>query len=252
MKKIKTVLVDDEPLARERIRTLLQDEPDLELVAECENGAQAIEAVESLAPDLLFLDVQMPEIDGFDVLRALDRERLPRVVFVTAFDQYAVRAFDVHALDYLLKPFDRDRFREALQRARQDLAREEPADLRKQLDHLLDELKPDRRVSDRLLVKTEGRILFLRTAEIDWIEAAGNYVRIHQGAHCHLMRETMAGMEERLDPQRFVRIHRSTIVHFDRIKEMHPAFNNEYIVILHDGTELKLSRGYKSALDKRL
>jgi two-component system LytT family response regulator len=254
MTKFKTVIVDDEPLARERIRTLLDDEEEFEVAAECENGHKAIEAIESLAPDLVFLDVQMPEVDGFDVLMSLDMDELPAVIFVTAYDQYAVRAFDVHALDYLLKPFDRERFRDALSRFRSQAEKPETHTnaLHKDLSDLLDEVRKERRSLNRLLVKSSGRIIFLTTDEVDWVEAAGNYMRIHVGQETFLMRETMAGMEKRLPEDRFVRIHRSSIVNFARIKELQPAFNGEYTVILKTGQELKLSRKYRSGLEKHI
>lgn len=254
MDKIKTVIVDDEPLARERIRTLLEGEADFEIVAECDGGAAAVEAVDSLKPDLLFLDIQMPEIDGFDALDAMEPENLPAVIFVTAFDQYAVKAFEVHALDYLLKPFDKERFQEALARVRNRIEtdKEDPSALTEHLAKLLDDVRSERRSSDRILIKSEGKIFFLSTREIDWVEAAGNYMRLHAGSETYLMRETMAGMEKRLPSDHFVRIHRSTMVNFNRIKEMQPAFSGEFTVILQNGEELKLSRKYRAELESRI
>ncbi len=252
MKKIRTVVADDEPLARERIVTLLQGEPDIEVVAECPDGNRTIAAIHHLSPDLLFLDVQMPGASGFDVVQAVKPERMPIVVFVTAYDKYALRAFDVHALDYLLKPFDRDRFHKALERAREQVERQQTGDLGRRLLALVQDLKPGEQRLDRLVVKSGGRVFFLRTDEIDWIEAAGNYVRLHLGADSHLFRETMNALEARLDPQRFFRIHRSRIVNIERIQELQPWFNGEYAVVLRDGTKLTLSRGYREKLQDRL
>lgn len=248
--KIRTLLVDDEPLARERLRTLLAREPDVEVAGECGDGASAIAAIEEHEPDLVFLDVQMPEADGFEVVRAVGPERMPPVIFVTAFDQYALRAFDVHACDYLLKPFDRQRFAAALQRARGRLREKRSAtpDLRA----LLEELRPAPRFAGRLVIRDGGRVLFLGTDEIDWIGAAGNYVEIHAGKQVHLLRETMHALEGRLDPGCFLRIHRSTIVRVDCIRELYADFHGDYSVRLRDGTRLTLSRTHKDRLKKLL
>jgi two-component system LytT family response regulator len=247
---IRTCIVDDEPLARERLRSLLASEPDIELIGECENGSSAIPFIERHAPDLLFLDVQMPGKDGFAVLQALDANVPPAVVFVTAYDQYALQAFDVHALDYLLKPFSGTRFRRALQRVRVELQRESPrAEMNERLLSFIQDLRQPKR-PERLVLKTAGRVSFVRVDEIDWIEAEGNYVRLHIGSASHLLRETMKGMESKLDPDRFIRIHRSTIVNTDRIKELQPLFHGEYAVILRDGTRLTASRGPENKLRK--
>jgi two-component system LytT family response regulator len=250
MQTIKTIIVDDEPLARERIRSLLEGEDDFTIVTECDGGAAALRAIESERPDLVFLDIQMPEVDGFDVLMALEEERMPLVVFVTAFDQYAVRAFDVHALDYLLKPFDRDRFGETLARVREQV--KAPGGTASALRELLTEVKRERKASGRLLVKSEGRIIFLASREIDWVEAAGNYMRLHSGEETYLIRETMTGLEDRLPDDLFARVHRSTIVNLDRIKEMQPAFNGEYTIFLKTGQELRLSRNFRQAVEEKL
>jgi two-component system LytT family response regulator len=248
MVTIRALIVDDEPLARGRLRTLLAGEPDVEVVGECGDGLEAVAAVEELSPDLLFLDVQMPALDGFAVLEALDADRLPAVVFVTAHDRYALRAFEVHALDYLLKPFDRDRFRKALGRARAQIAGAEGGG---KLPALLADARARRQPADRLVIKSAGRVFFLRTEEIDWVEAAGNYVRLHCGGDAHLLRETMNGLEARLDGQRFLRVHRSTIVNVDRIRELQAWFHGDYLVILRDGTQLTLSRGYRPRVQER-
>jgi two-component system LytT family response regulator len=245
---MRTLIVDDEPLARERIRTLLREEPDIELVGECADGHEAVSAIEEKRPELLFLDVQMPEMDGFAVLEAVGAERVPAVVFVTAYDRYALRAFDVHALDYLLKPFDRERFRKALARARTQIGERRDGALGARLLALLKDIKQEPKYRDRFVIKSAGRVLFLRADEIDWIEAAGNYVQLHIGSATHLMRDTMSGLEARLQPEKFVRIHRSTIVQVDRIKEMQPSFHGDYVVLLEDGTRLNLSRSYREKL----
>ena len=252
MTKIRTLVVDDEPIARERILSLLQQEGDVEVIGECSDGVQAVSAIQHQAPDLVFLDVQMPGTDGFGVIQNIGAERMPTVVFVTAYDEYALKAFEVHALDYLLKPFGKDRFQETLKHAREHLERRRAGDLGRRLLALVHDLKPEQQRLDRLVVKSGGRVFFLRTEELDWIEAAGNYVRLHLGEESHLFRETMNGMEGRLDTRRFVRIHRSRIVNTERIKELQPWFNGEYVVILRNGTRLTLSRGYREKLQEQL
>lgn len=248
MRKIRALICDDEPLARERIRRYLGSEPDIETVGECANGQQAVEALARLAPDLMFLDIQMPEMDGFGVLKAMGPQKIPVVIFVTAYDKYALRAFEVHALDYLLKPFNRDRFRKALGRARAQLEHDNHGQLDQRLLTLLEDLKTDHKYLDRLVVRSVGRVFFLKTDEIDWIEAAGNYVRLHVGREGHLLRETMSHLEAKLNPDKFLRIHRSTLVNIDRIKELQPLFSGDYTVTLRDGRQLTLSRSYRDKL----
>lgn len=251
MNKIRTMVIDDEPVARERIVGFLQEEQDMEVVGECTDGQQAVSAIRQQHPDLVFLDVQMPACDGFAVIRQVGADHMPPVVFVTAYDDYALKAFEVHAIDYLLKPFGRDRFQQTLHHAREHLERRRAGDLGRRLLALVHDIKPQPRL-DRLVIKSGGRVFFLRTDDIDWIEAAGNYVRLHLGEASHLFRETMNGMEARLDAGRFVRIHRSRIVNTDRIKEMQPWFNGEYVVVLQNGQRLTLSRGYREKLQDRL
>ncbi|MFN2563633.1 MAG: LytR/AlgR family response regulator transcription factor [Gemmatimonadaceae bacterium] len=247
--KIRTLIADDEPLARERLRALLARHADIEIIGECANGSDTIQTITELRPDLVLLDVEMPQVDGFAVLEALDADAMPTVVFVSAHDQYAVRAFEAHALDYILKPFDEARVDRALRRVRGQLARAGGArTIDPGLVSLLEELR-DRRRSDRLVVKTGGRVVFLRTEDIDWVEASGNYVRLHVGGEAHLLRESMKNMERRLDPSTFVRIHRSAIVNVDRIRELEPWFHGEYIVILRDGTRLTSSRVFSDRLN---
>ena len=253
MTKIRTLVVDDEPLARERVMSLLQQETDVEIVGECSDGSQAVSAIQEQSPDLVFLDVQMPGCDGFEVIRNIGADRMPTVVFITAYDEYALQAFEVHALDYLLKPFGKDRFQQTLRHAREALERRRAGDLGKRLLALVHGARPaEPSQVERLVVKSGGRVFFLRTDEIDWIEAAGNYVRLHLGTESHLFRETMNRMESRLDGRRFARIHRSRIVNTERIKEMQPWFNGDSVVILRDGTRLTLSRGYREKLQDRL
>jgi two-component system LytT family response regulator len=257
--KIRTLIVDDEPLARRNLRLLLEKDPQIEVVDECRNGREAVKAIHALSPDLIFLDIQMPEMDGFDVLEHVGPDQIQAIIFVTAFDQYALKAFDVHALDYLLKPFDDERFAHALRRAKAQIEAREINRLSKRLLALLDERESQRASSShrrdyltRLMIKVSGRVVLLKVDEIDFIEADGNYAKLHVGRKAHLLREKMHDLEQRLDPARFVRIHRSVIVNLDRIKEMHPHFNGDYIVVLDDGRQLRLSRTRRENLEARL
>jgi len=255
-RKIKVIVVDDEPPARRNLRALLKGVQDIELVKECGNGRDAVSVIRALQPDLVFLDVQMPELDGFEVLENLAGHPLPVIIFVTAYDQYALRAFEVSALDYLLKPFDDARFHRALAQARRQIEQQDASELGRKLMTLLGtrEVKADAptRYLTRLMVKTTGRVIFIRAEDIDWIEAYDNYLRLHVGGKAHLLRQTMNDLEAALNPEQFARIHRSTIVNLDRVKELRPHFNGEHLVILQDGKELKLSRGRKEWLERRL
>jgi two-component system, LytTR family, response regulator len=250
MEKIRTVIVDDEPLARRGIRAQLKEEKDVEIISECRNGKEAVEAIETHSPDLVFLDVQMPELDGFGVLDAVGVERMPAVIFVTAYDRYALKAFEVHALDYLLKPFDDERFAKAIQRVRRQIERQSVDDLSRRLQGLLDDMQSARKHVERLVIKSAGRIFFLSVGEIDWIEAADNYVRLHAGRESHLLRETMNNLEKKLDPDQFLRVHRSRIVNIRKIKELQPLFRGEYDITLRDGTRLESGRGYRDRIQK--
>jgi two-component system LytT family response regulator len=242
--KIRALIVDDEPLARKRILMFLQDEPDLKVVGECANGTEAIQQIGQLNPNLVFLDVQMPEIDGFDVLRALPAERWPMVIFVTAYNQYAVEAFEVHALDYLLKPFKLARFRQALQRARQKLKAQDVKGQDEQFREWL--LAQGQAIyPSRLTVKSGEHTTFVEVNDVDYIEAAGNYAILHVGATNHILRETLANLEAKLSPKRFLRVSRSAIVNLDRIKAVQPATRGEHVVLLKDGRELPLTRGVR-------
>ena len=246
------LIADDEPLARERLKMLLVGQEGFEVVGECHDGPSTIDAIRRSKPDLVFLDVQMPGANGFDVVSALGEEDLPLFVFVTAFDKYALKAFDVHALDYLLKPFDRDRFLQALARARQQLERPSNSDLRSRLLELVRDLEPAPQRLERFVIKSGGRVFFVRADEIDWIEAAGNYVKLHVGTETHLLRETMNAVEAQLPRETFYRIHRCHIVNIERVKELQPWFNGEYVVFLRTGARLTLSRGYREKLQDRI
>jgi two-component system LytT family response regulator len=248
--RIRVLVVDDEPLARAMVREMLADEPEVEIVGECGNGRAAIKAIQSLTPDVVFLDVQMPDLGGFEVLESLPNETPPCVIFITAYDQYAVRAFEVHALDYLLKPFDRERFDLAWQRTKAFLGDGRGRRHEQDILALLRELKAGPQYLKRLLVKTEGRVFFLDVDDIHFIEAQGNYVRVHNGAKSYMIRETIGGLESQLDPKVFLRIHRSTIVKIDKIKELQPWFHGEYHVVLENGKQLTLSRNYRANLQQ--
>ena len=257
--KIRTLIVDDEPLARRNLRVLLEKDPHIEILDECRNGREAVKAINTLSPDLIFLDIQMPEMDGFDVLEHVGPEHIQAIIFVTAFDQYALKAFDVHALDYLLKPFDDERFANALHRAKSQIEARQINKLTQRLLALLEGRETERKVSlqqpeylTRLMIKVSGRVVLLKVDDIDFIEADGNYAKLHVGRKAHLLREKMHDLEGRLDPAKFVRIHRSVIVNLDRIKEMHPHFNGDYIVVLEDGKQLRLSRTRRENLVHRL
>ena len=245
---IRAAIVDDEPLARRRIRNLLMEATDVEVVAECANGKDAIESLEESPPDLLFLDIQMPEVDGFDVLQAIGVGRVPAVIFVTAYDQFALRAFEAHALDYLLKPFDDERFGAALQRARERIRQQQGGDLDRRLQALLENVRGDQGYLRRLVVPSGHRSIFVRTEHIDWIEAERNYVRLHVGGRAYLLRENLTRIASSLDPAMFCRIHRSSIVNIDRIQTVESLFHGEYQVVLQDGTKLTSGRSYRRSL----
>jgi two-component system LytT family response regulator len=246
---IRVLIVDDEPIARRGIRQQLRGEAGLEVIGEYGDGAAAIDAITGLAPDLVFLDIQMPEVGGFDVVEAIGVARMPAVVFVTAYDEHALRAFDVHAVDYVLKPIDRHRFRTAVERARRRLA-DTPGQLDRRIAAALGELgRPAHDYAKRLAIKGDGRVILVDVDEVDRLEAAGNYVEVHGGARHHLVRETMASLEARLDPARFVRVSRSSIVNADRVRELQPMFNGDFVVVLRDGTKVAGSRRYRVAFD---
>jgi two-component system LytT family response regulator len=244
---VRALIVDDEPPARRRLRALLKAEPSIDVIGEAGDGIAAVDAVERLEPDLLFLDVQMPGRDGFDVIEEVSLRRraaCPAVIFVTAFDKYAVKAFDVHAVDYLLKPFDRARLRQAIVRASRLVGE---AGLSNRLMAVAKDATRHRPLR-RVLVRTAGRIIFVDVDAIDWIEATGHYVTLHAGREAHLVRESLSDLTARLDPARFARIHRGTVVNLDRVKELRPLFHGEFSVVLRDGTELHATRTFAATL----
>jgi two-component system, LytTR family, response regulator len=248
---IRVLVADDQPMARERLVSLLTAEPDIEIAATAASGPETVESIRQAAPDLVFLDLQMPGMDGFKVIEEVGVDRMPPTVFVTAYDEYAVRAFEVQALDYLLKPFGRHRFQSALARARKHLERDRQGDLAQRLGELLRSGRSSS-ASERLLIKAAGRVSFVDIDAIDWVEAEGNYVRIHSGAQVHLLRDTMNGLIARIGERDFFRIHRSRIVNISRVKELIIAGGGDYQVVLWDGTQLGLSRLYRDALEEQL
>ena len=251
---LRVVVADDEPMGRQRLVRLLQAEPDTDVVAACADGEEAVEAIREHVPELVLLDIQMPRLDGFEVVAALGQAHQPAVIFVTAHDQYAVRAFEVHAFDYLLKPVDQERLREAMGWALSASRRGPQGSSTRRVLALLEELNArDRaRGRDRLVVRTPERAIFLRTETIDWIEAAGKFVHLHVGRTTHALRESMAELEQELDPARFLRISRSVIVNLDRIQEVQPWFQGDYVLILSDSTRLTSTRGYRENMRRLL
>lgn len=251
---LRVVIADDEPIGRQRLLRLLQAEPDTEVVAACADGEEAVEAIREHAPDLVLLDIQMPRLDGFEVVAALGEAEQPAIIFVTAHDQYAVRAFEVHAFDYLLKPVDQDRLGQAIGRALSSRGQSGQGNTTGRVLALLEQLNSRERSRgrDRLVVRTPERAIFLRTETIDWIEAAGKFVHLHVGRTIHALRESMAELEQELDAARFLRISRSAIVNLDRIQEVQPWFQGDYVLILTDGTRLTSTRGYRDNMRKLL
>ena len=247
---LRVLIVDDEPLARRGIRNQLhQQSTSIDIVGECSNGKEAVDAIRALCPDLVFLDIQMPELGGFEVVKAIGVEEMPEVIFVTAYDKYALEAFEVHALDYLLKPIDPERFSHAFHRAARELQRD---DFHKKLDAVLRQLNTSEKTQwrERFLIKEAGRIFFVNVDEVSWIDSAGNYIRLHIGSRTRMLRATLDATAGELDPHRFVRIRRSTLVNVDAIKEFHTMSKSTYRIVLHDGTELTSSRNYRANLDE--
>ncbi|MBV9342549.1 MAG: response regulator transcription factor [Acidobacteria bacterium] len=248
---MRLIIADDESLAREKLRFMLACEPGVQVVAECQDGAETVRALATYKPDILLMDIRMPDMDGFEVLSRVPVQDMPMVIFTTAYDSHAVRAFEAHALDYLLKPFDQERLHQAVNRARSELLKANDREVTERILHLLSEsagIQPS--VTRRLIVKAGGRVLFLSFDEIDWVEAAANYIRIYAGKETYVLRKGIGEIAERLDPLQFIRIHRSTIVNVHKIKALQPVNSGEYIVILKDGKELSCSRGYRSGLQE--
>lgn len=249
---IRTIIVDDEPLARERLALLLANEPDVEIVSECGDGKSAVRAIRSKAPDLIFLDIELPEMDGFEIIESFPATHMPTVIFVTAYDQFALKAFKVHAADYLLKPVEGERLSAAMAYLRNQIDVPGKKNLRGQLVELMHELGLRHGLSSRIMLKSDDEMLCLKPAEIDWIEAAGNYVCFHVGKNNHIFRETMNQVEQRLLGYNFSRIHRSTIVNLERIKRLKPGLYGDYLVELRDGTKLTMSRFYRQNVLKQI
>jgi two-component system LytT family response regulator len=251
---LRVVVADDEPLGRQRLVRLLQAEPETDVVAACADGEEAVLAIRAHVPDVVLLDIQMPQLDGFEVVAALGDAHQPAVIFVTAHDQYALRAFEVHAFDYLLKPVEQERLREAIGRAMSTPGRAQQGSTTRRILSLLEELNTRERARgrDRLVVRTPERAFFLRSETIDWVEAAGKFVHLHVGRSVHALRESMAELEQELDPARFLRISRSVIVNIDRIQEIQPWFQGDYVLILTDGIRLTSTRGYRDNMRKLL
>jgi two-component system LytT family response regulator len=244
---IQALIVDDEPLARERIALMLENESDIKILGQCGDGKSAARAIKNKAPDLVFLDIQLPEMDGFEIIESIPANRLPLIVFVTAYDQFALKAFKVHAVDYLLKPVEGERLAEALDHVRSQMHLRDPSHHARLLE-LLRDLDSHRGRTNRIVLKSEGEVLCLKPSEIDWVESAGNYVCFHVGPTTHIFRETMNQVEHRLREHNFLRIHRSAIVNFDRVKKLKPLLYGDYTVELRDGTKLTLSRAYRQAV----
>jgi two-component system, LytTR family, response regulator len=242
---IRAIIVDDEDLARRGIRTLLRRWPDVEVVAECANGREAVDAIQEMAPNLVFLDIEMPGKNGFDVMAECQMEHKPYVIFVTAYDRYALKAFDVHALDYVVKPIDEPRFDAALGRARHALAQARDSLVGRRFAMLA-----ETRTLDRITVRSGGRLVVLRIADIDWVEAEQDYVSLHVGPKTYLLRDSIGALAERLASSGFVRVHRSTLLNVERVRELLPLSKGEYTVVLNDGTQHKLSRNYREAIER--
>ena len=264
MEGIRTLIVDDEELARKAVRRILKDEGDIDVIGECADGVTALKRIRELAPDVVCLDIQMPGMGGFDVLRALPEDERPFVLFMTAYDEHAIKAFELHAVDYLLKPVDSQRTKRAFTHIRQLRLQEERA---RRYDELLESIKRfsgletteeaigvrgDKQYASRVLVRKEGSMLFVPTADIDWIEADRNYMKLHVGTEVHVVRERLSRLHETLDPKVFARIHRSTIVNLLRIKEIQPWFSGDYVVILRNGTQLRMSRHFRESMERQL
>lgn len=251
---IRAIIADDERLARTKLRVLLDSEPKVQIVAECDNGRQTVSAIRAHLPDLLLLDIQMPDLDGFQVLGELAPGEMPVVVFTSAYDQYALRAFEAHALDYLLKPFDQERLHHAIERVRTELHKSGDREITHRILDLLHRVRTETRseseADDRLVIRAKGRVIFLNLEEIDWVEAAANYVRLNVGKESYLFRESIGRISDRLNPSHFIRIHRSTIVNVRKIKELIPVNSGEYVVVLKSGKELSCSRGHRAALQR--
>lgn len=249
---IRALIVDDEPLPRERIRSLLAEHRDVEVIGECRDGQEALQAMESERPDLIFLDIQMPELDGFEVLKAIAPEHLPAIIFVTAFDEYAVRAFEVNVMDYLLKPINPARFEKAVRRALDRLAQPNTHEADRKLLDFVERLRAEQGYTSRFVVRSGAKLSFVRASDVDWIDVADNYVRLHVAGREHLVRGTLTSVEMQLSPEAFLRVHRSIIISLDRVESVEPYSHGEYLVTMKDGAKLTTSRSYSERLRKLL
>jgi two-component system LytT family response regulator len=252
MTKIKTLIVDDEALAREKLAIFLQEEQDFEIVNQCTNGLEALELLQQFSPDLLFLDIQMPEMDGMELLRNIDVQKIPCIILVTAYDHYAIKAFEYHALDYLLKPFDRERFQLTLGRVKEQMALHQQGTHNHQLLNYLKESLPQEKHLEKVVVKDGGKIFFVKTKNIEWAESAGNYLKLHVGKTVHMIRETMNAFEQKLHPQEFVRVHRSSLINIEAIDNLEGWGNNEFIITLQSGHKVQSGRSYYSSIRQKL
>jgi two-component system LytT family response regulator len=253
MNPIRLLIVDDEPLARAGVRRLLQDDEGIEVIGECGDGAEAVVAILDQQPDAVLLDIKMPEMNGLDVVRTIGVERMPLTVFITAYDEHALRAFELHAVDYLLKPFDDERFNQTMARVKREVRTRAAAHLSEKLLHVLQDTQPKtQKYLTRIVVRGDGRTVLLRASDVEWIEAADYYARIHAAGKSHLLRETMNELEEKLDPELFFRVHRSAIINLEKVREIQPYTRGEHVVIMASGAKVRLSRGRREKLEERL
>ncbi|EAY31607.1 LytR/AlgR family response regulator transcription factor [Microscilla marina] len=252
MNKIKTLIVDDEALARDKLAIFLQEEEDFEIVGQCSNGIEALQLLRDSYPDLLFLDVQMPEMDGMELLRNIDVQKIPCIILVTAYDNYALQAFEYHALDYLLKPFDRERFLMTIKRVKEQMLLHSQGNHQTQLLTYLKDSLPKEKYLEKIVVKDGGKIFFVKTKDVEWVESAGNYLKLHIGKSMHLIRETMNAFEQKLNPQEFVRVHRSSLVNIEAIHHLESWGNTEFTITLSSGYQVQSGRSYYSSIRQKL
>ncbi len=249
---LKAIIVEDEAVARRRVKFLLANDPQIEVIAECASGKEAVKAIVESKPDLVFLDVQIPELNGFEVIKAIPKNLMPAIIFTTAYDNYALQAFEASAVDYLLKPFEPERFEQALARAKKQISSNQNDKFQKRFETLLQNMGSPTKFLERLVIKSGEEIVLLKVKDIDWIQPKGDYLHLQAGKRVHILRQTMMAIETKLDPKQFVRIHRSTIVNVERIKKLYRLFHNEYEIELEDGTRLTSSRGYRHKLQEIL